>query len=322
MIKGGDDFPRHENKYGVQMFFPKEIVVKPDTSTSIVVDWKNLKKLEETPPEKEDLNIVYKNSTYTDGDLKGQKLDLHMNIMYHPSSKEPSGLLILIPGGGFISCEIHKKLLALRQNLHQNCNLAVAIFEYHVVGNGFYYDALDDIKDAIEFLKKNEKKYNFDANKLIILGNSAGGYFTALYTIKNPEGIKCAVDLYGLSDLTKIGIDYDEECFKKHLTKNSSESMYIFGCKSGKGVGDDEKEAQKTNPVTYITGKEPPFLFMHGDCDRCVSNSQTLLVHNKLLEKGGKSTRYVLKGDDHGKGGFETEECYKVILEFIKNNLN
>ena len=153
------------------------------------------------------------------------------------------------------------------------------------------------------------------------MGNSAEGYFTALYSIKNPEGIKCAIDLYGLSDLTKVGIDYDEECYKNHLTKNSTESMYIFGCQSGKGVGEDEEEAQKANPVNYITGKEPPFLFMHGDCDRRVSNSQTLLVHSKILEKGGKIIRYVLKNDDHGKGGFDTEELLKVVVEFINDNV-
>ena len=119
----------------------------------------------------------------------------------------------------------------------------------------------------------------------------------------------------------KVGSDYDEECYKLHLTKDSSESMYIFGVRSGKGVGEDEKEVQKSNPVNYVTGKEPPFLFMHGDSDTVVSNSQTLYVHNKILEKGGKSIRYVLKGDNHGKGGFETEELLKIIVEFINKNV-
>ena len=313
-------FPGGADKYGAVMYDPKEIVTKPDTSTSIVVDWKNAKKMEPITPEKEDLGIVYKNSVVTDGENKGQKLDLHMNIMYHPNSKEPTKIVLFIPGGGFIRCDINSSILVTRQNL-QKYNIAVAAIEYHVVGNGFYYDALEDIKDAVEFLKKNEKKYNYDINKLIIFGNSAGGYFTALYTIKNPEGIKCAVDLYGLSDLTKVGFDYDEECHKNHLSKNSTESMYIFGCQSGKGVGEDEEEAQKANPVNYVTGKEPPILFMHGDCDIRVSNSQTLLVHNKILEKGGKSIRYVLKGDDHGKGGFDTEELMKVVIEFINDNI-
>ena len=259
-------------KYGAKLFKPKEIVTKPDTSTSIVVDWKNSKKLEPVIPEKEDLNIIYKSSVVTDGENKGQKLDLHMNIMYHPNSKEPTKIILFIPGGGFIGCDINSSIIVTRQIL-QKYNFAVAAIEYHVVGNGFYYDALEDIKDAIEFLRKNEKKYNFDINKLIIFGNSAGGYFTALFSIKNPQGIKCAIDLYGLSDLTKVGIDFDEECYKNHLTKYSTESMYIFGCQSGKGVGEDEKEAQKANLVNYVTGNEPPFLFMHGDCDIMVSNS-------------------------------------------------
>ena len=311
--------PDEATKCGAKMFSPKEIVIKPDTSTSIVVDWTNSQKMTSQTPVKEHLGIVYKSSTFTDGEDKGQKLDLHMNIMYHPDSKEPTKIILLIPGGGFIACDINSSMLLARQNI-QKYNIAIAAIEYHVVGNGFYYDALEDIKDAIEFLKKNQQKYNFDINKLIILGNSAGGYFTALYTIKNPEGIKCAIDLYGLSDLTKVGIDYDEECHKNHLTQYSSESMYIFGCQSGKGVGEDEKEVQKSNPVNYVDGSEPPFLFMHGDSDRCVSNSQTLLVHNKILENKGKSLRYVLEGDDHGRGGFDSEEMLKVIVEFINEN--
>ena len=313
-------FQNEANKYGAKMFDPKEIISKPDTSTSIVVDWKNSKKISPQVTEKEDLNIVYKNSIYTDGENKGQKLDLHMNIMYHPSSKEPTNIILFIPGGGFMRCDINSSILTTRQNLQKH-NFAIAAIEYHVVGNGFYYDALEDIKDAISFLKKNEKIYNYDINKLILFGNSAGGYFTALYTIKNPEGIKCAIDLYGLSDLTKVGIDYDEECHKNHLTKYSTESMYIFGCQSGKGVGEDEEEVQKSNPVNYVTGKEPPFLFAHGDCDRRVSNSQTLIVHNKILEKGGKSKRYVLKNDDHGKGGFESEELLNLMVNFINDNV-
>ena len=313
-------FPKYPNKYGAIMFDPKEIVTKPDTSTSIVVNWRDSKQMSPVTPEKEDLNIVYKRSTFTDGDEKGQKLELHMNIMYHPNSKEPTKIVLFIPGGGFMKCDINSSLLLCRQNL-QKYNMAVAAIEYHVVGNGLYSDALEDIKDAIEFLKKNEKKYNYDINKLIVLGNSAGGYFTALYCTKYPKGIKCAIDLYGLSDLTKVGIDYDEECHKNHLTKYSTESMYIFGCRSGKGVGEDEKEAQKANPVNYVDGKQPPFLFMHGDADTRVSNSQTLLVHNKILEKGGKSIRYVLKDDNHGRGGFDTEDLLKVVVEFINDNV-
>ena len=97
--------------------------------------------------------------------------------------------------------------------------------------------------------------------------------------------------------------------------------MYIFGCESGKGINYDLNEVQKSNPVNFVNGNEPPFLFMHGDNDKLVSNSQTLFVHNKILEKKGKSVRYVLKGDGHGEGGFDTESCFKIILDFINENV-
>ena len=90
-------FIRKENKYGAKMFIPKEIITKPVTSTSIIVNWKDSKQMPPVTPEKEDLNIVYKSSTFTDGDEKRQKLDLHMSIMYHPNSKEPTKISLFIP---------------------------------------------------------------------------------------------------------------------------------------------------------------------------------------------------------------------------------
>ena len=94
-------------KCGAIMFRTKEITKKPDTSTSIVVNWRNSAKMKSITPEKEKLNFIYKSSTYTDGEEgdKGKILDLHMNIMYHPDAKEPSKIILFIPGGGFHSCD-------------------------------------------------------------------------------------------------------------------------------------------------------------------------------------------------------------------------
>ena len=57
-------FSNCTNKYGTKMFMPKEIRVKPDTSTSILIDIKDSKKMTPQIPEKEDLNIIYKNAFY------------------------------------------------------------------------------------------------------------------------------------------------------------------------------------------------------------------------------------------------------------------
>ncbi len=305
------------NEYGTKMTLAKEIRVKADTSTSIVVDWRNEPVV--TVPNvtaKEEKSVVYKKGFYTDGNKKGEELDLHMDIMYHDDAASPQPVILFIPGGGFIGCDSENSLRLERQYIAEH-GYAVASIEYHVVGNGLYTDALQDFRDAIQFLRDNSAKYNIDMNNLFVMGNSAGGYYTALFTAMDSTGIKAAVDLYGLSDLLKIGADFDEECIAAHLSPTSSESQIVNGVLSGKAINDDLESAAKANPLSYIDGNECPMLIMHGDADNLVSSSQSLLVHNSINEKGGSSVRYSLIGAGHGRGGFNTEPALKTILEFL-----
>jgi dipeptidyl aminopeptidase/acylaminoacyl peptidase len=41
-------------------------------------------------------------------------------------------------------------------------------------------------------------------------------------------------------------------------------------------------------------------VLLHGSADQLVSPSQTLILHNALRAKGVDSTRYVVKGANHG----------------------
>ncbi len=310
------------NEYGTKMTLAKEIKVKADTSTSVVVDWKN-EKVVEVPKitAKEEKAVVYKNALYTDGYKKGEKLDLHMNIMYHDDASSPQPVILFIPGGGFIGCDSQNSLRLERQFLAEN-GFAVASIEYHVVGNGFYTDAVQDVRDAMKFLSENAEKYNLDTSRLALMGNSAGGYMTALVSAMDSTGIKASIDLYGLSDLTKIGMDFDDECIAAHLSPTSSESQYVNGVFSGKAINEDLEKAAKANPLSYIDGNECPMLIMHGDADNLVSSSQSLLVHNAINDAGGSSTRYSIIGAGHGRGGFNTEPALKTIVDFLNANLN
>lgn len=310
------------NEYGTKMTLTKEIKVKADSSSSIVVDWKNEKTVEvPNVTAKEEKAVVYKKSVVTDGYKKGEELDLHMDIMYHDDASSPQPVVLFIPGGGFIGCDSQNSLRLERQYLAEN-GFAVASIEYHVVGNGFYSDAVQDVRDAMKFLSDNAEKYNIDTSRLALMGNSAGGYMTALVTAMDSTSIRASIDLYGLSDLTMVGMDFDDECKAAHHSPTSSESQYVNGVFSGKAINEDLEKAAKANPLTYIGGNECPMLIMHGDSDSLVSSSQSLLVHEALLKAGVPSTRYSLVGAEHGRGGFNTEPALKTMIDFLRANLN
>ena len=314
-----------QTEYGSKIHTSKSLKIKCDTSNSIKVNWLNEPpvsvKENEILNSVEEVNLIYKKSKYYDGKNKDSPLDLHTTIMYHPKSKNPSKIIIFIPGGGFVQCKYSTAKLN-EKKFFASFGYSIVSIEYHIIGQGIYKDALNDIFDLINFLKENKEKYNLDTDNIALYGSSAGGYLATLFSIKEKiKEIKCNVILYGICSLGKTGDDFDDDGKKSHLDKNSVESHFIFGVYSNKSILDNIDEVNLSDPLYYINGKECPFILFTGDEDNLVSPSQSLNLHNKLLEFGVKSTRYSLEGATHGKGGFTCEKCMRIILEFLEKYL-
>ena len=314
-----------KTEYNSKIHTSKNLKIKCSTSNSIEVNWLNESPIEikenEILKNIEEVNVTYKSTKYFDGKNKGSPLDLHTSIIYHPKMKTASKIIIFIPGGGFVQCKYSTAKIN-EKKYFASFGYSIVSIEYHIIGQGIYKDALDDILDLINFLKENKEKYNLDINNISLYGSSAGGYLATLFSIKEKiKEIKCCVILYGICSLGKTGDDFDDEGKLSHLDKNSVESHFIFGVYSNKSILDNVDEVNLSDPLFYINGKEVPFLLFTGDEDNLISPSQSLNLHNKLLQFGVKSIRYSLQGATHGKGGFNCEKCMKVILDFLEENL-
>ena len=308
-------------------------VIKPtDNSTSTVLD--NLTsgnyQLSELPAEsglefKED--IVYHQSTDLDGKPMSLKMDL---ITYNDGKERPC--VIYITGGGFMMAPKEGGLY----NRHEiaKAGYVVGSIEYHVIRNGIYSDAVKDVKAAIRYLRANADKYGIDASQIAVWGESAGGYLTAMVGTTNgvkdfEEGensdqsseVQAAIDVFGLSDLTKIGADYDEAAEQAHFTVSSPDGQYIHGKNSGLTSLDKPEVVAKSNPINYVDKNDPPFLLFHGTDDSLVSPSQTLLLHTALQKANVPSTRYVITGVGHGGGQFSSPEVLGIMIEFLNKSL-
>lgn len=307
--------------------------IKPsDNSTSILL--KDLSKerrfIREIPADGE-INllkdIVFHQSKSIDGDPMSLSLDL---LTYKDDKTRPC--VVYVVGGGFSSA-------AKERNLYDRYEIAkagyvVASVQYHVISNGIYSDAVKDIKAAIRFIRANAKKYGINPDKLAVWGESAGGYLAAMVGTTNgvkefedgenqnqSSNVQAAIDVYGLSDLTKIGADYDEAAANAHFTLISPDGKFIHGKNSGLTSLDKPEAVAKANPINYVDKNDPPFLLLHGTQDVSVSPSQTLLMHNALREAGGNSTRYVLEGARHASAEFSDNQVIKVIVEFLDKHL-
>ncbi|MGW8956906.1 alpha/beta hydrolase fold domain-containing protein [Paenibacillus sp. NPDC055715] len=258
---------------------------------------------------------------------------LRMDIL-KPDSKGPLPTVVFVTGGGFVSAN-KDSYLQQRMALSE-AGYIVASIEYRVVPDVTFPAPLEDVKSAIRFLRANADRYGVDKEHIAVMGESAGGYLAAMTGTTNglkefdkgdhldqSSSVQAAIDIYGLSDLTKVGEGFSQEVQEKHKSPSATEALWVNGTAvfgRGGSILDHPEAAAAANPISYVTKDDPPFLIMHGDQDTLVSPNQTEILHNALVEKGVDSTRYVVKGAAHGGDYWLQPEVTQVMIDFLNKH--
>ena len=137
--------------------------------------------------------------------------------------------------------------------------LATANLEYRRVGNegGAWPGTFADIRSAYQFLIQNAQKHNFDAQKVVVIGHSAGGQL-ALCLPAHESRVGAAISLAGVVDL--------QRAYQLHL---SHDAVVEFLRGTPAEVPDHYREA---NPMQLSITKARQWL-IHGTSDDVVPPS-------------------------------------------------
>jgi acetyl esterase/lipase len=143
------------------------------------------------PPPPADVRLPY-------GSDPNQFLELRL-----PKTKSPHPLVINIHGGFWRA----KYDLAHGGHLCAALTakgIATANLEYRRVGNdgGAWPNTFADIRAAYQFLRQNARTQNFDAQKIVIMGHSAGGQL-ALCLAAHESTVTRVISLAGVVDLQR-----------------------------------------------------------------------------------------------------------------------
>lgn len=244
--------------------------------------------------------------------------------------------IVFVTGGGFINAN-RDNGVQLRNYLAEK-GYVVASITYRVAPTAKFPQPLEDVKASIRYLRAHADQWNIDKDRIGIVGGSAGGYLSAFAgttsgttqfdkgeNLQESSRVSCAVDLYGISDPTKIGMDFSPEVQKLHRSAGATEALWVngspvFGGKDG-GILADPKAAAAANPITYIGKNSAPMLLMHGTADKVVSPGQTDLLYQALREKGVPAERYEVPGAAHGGVYWVQDKVLQVIGDFFDKYL-
>jgi acetyl esterase/lipase len=308
-------------------------VAPSDASTSIVIhpDRSDQIRCGKTPI-KTIKNVVYASPNLSNGKSKPLKMDI---LIPEPARKRT--IVLYVPGGGFVVAA-KESALNLRTYVAE-AGFAVASVEYRTTRDGANYrDGVEDIKAAIRYLRANAGQYGIDAGNVVVWGESAGGYLAAMVGVTNDDSsfaaganlnqssdVQGVIDDFGASDISKIAADFDAGTQRAIYTNEGI--IHYIGKTSDANTLDRGIAATVANPIKYIHAKAPPFLIFHGNQDRMVSPSQTLLLHDALVAAGVRSNRYVVDGAAHGDLSFlgdthsgllwSTNQVLNLIVDFL-----
>lgn len=261
-----------------------------------------------------------------------QKLDIYLPR----ENAEKLPVIIYIHGGGYEMGDrkyghIHKLIEALEQGY------AVASVSYRLSQEQVFPAAVQDVRNALRFLRKHAEEYGLDESRMGIFGESAGGNLAALAAMDPEEPVfddhipqplvgvsaqvAACVDWFGVVDMEKILPQNLENNLRpvRNTPDNCPEARYL-----GESLIKVNKEwLEKTNPITYIGPRMCPILIEHGTGDFAVPVQQSKMLYRAILEKMGpeKVEFFMLEGAVHEDSRFESDENMAVVWKFFENRL-
>ncbi len=254
--------------------------------------------------------------------------------IYLPPNPEmiPLPVVVWIHGGGWKS-GTKGNPDRVRGMLHDG--FAVVDINYRLSGEAIFPAQVMDCKAAIRWIRANASTYHFHPDRIGVSGSSAGGHLVAFLgttghtreydvgeNLDYSSAVQAVCDWFGPTDIMCLDEQAVPGSMLKHNAPDSPESKLVGGPITEEPY---RTTAKKVNPITYITGKEPPFLILHGDADKTVSPQQSELLHAALKKAGDDSTLYIVKGGQHGLRGGSGEErdeaLEKMVADFFKTHL-
>jgi acetyl esterase/lipase len=137
-------------------------------------------------------------------------MDMHLDVYQVPSDK-PTPVVIQIHGGGWIRGDRPNGSGSMGPFFA--AGMSVVAVQYRNAIDAPAPAAVQDVLCALSWVKKNAAKYNFDPNRVVTWGGSAGGHLALMAgyapAAMDPPGctdqpkVVAVIDMYGASDVAE-----------------------------------------------------------------------------------------------------------------------
>ncbi len=251
---------------------------------------------------------------------KGGDVELKLDLALPGEGAGPFPAVVCIHGGGWQGGS--RQDLAKTIEVLAGRGYAAATISYRLVPKATFPAQIEDCKAAIRWLRANAEKHHIRADRIGVVGFSAGGHLCCLLGTTaakdglegsggNPDQssrVQAVVSFFGPTDFTTRTWSADLE----------TKLLVPF---VGASFDDKPELYRRLSPIVYVSKDAPPFLFFHGTEDTLVSPRHSEALAEKLRAAGVSAKVVLLQGEGHGWRGDKLLQSVEQMVAFFDEQL-
>ena len=226
--------------------------------------------------------------------VQGVKLRFDASL---PATTDPAPAAIIVHGGGWVRGDRRLDVQPLFQPL-EDAGIAWFSIDYRLATDVTQFGvAIDDVEEAVRFIKAHAAEYNINPNRIALIGESAGGQLAAMAALRadHAASVKAVVALYTPTDLVSLfqHSTFVPARFRDGVRGTPWEGMVLAGL-------------SQLSPIENVRHDMPPFLFIHGTADSLVPFTQSTQMCARMQQAGAACEVFPVEGAGHGLRWWES----------------
>jgi len=226
---------------------------------------------------------------------EGMSLRLDASI---PEGSGPFPAAIIVHGGGWVRGDKKIDVAPLFKPL-SDAGIAWFSINYRLVTDPLHFGvAVNDVEEAIRFVKAHADEYRIDPARIALIGESAGGQLAGMAALNNAPGtsVKAVVAIYAPTDL--VALLKNSELIPSQI-RNRVQGTPFEGLLSAL--------LAQLSPIEKVRAGMPPFLMIHGTADPLVPLAQSIAMCNRMQSVGAPCELFKVPGGGHGIRRWESD---------------
>lgn len=203
--------------------------------------------------------------------------------LYQPEGPGPWPAVLLIYGGSWSDADHRWQMRLLARKLARR-GYVVMNASYRGTPAFHYPAPVDDLREALRWLRAHAADYRVDPNKIASYGFSAGGHLAAqLGTLSGPPEVRVQA-VVAASAPTALFLFPDSPVLQTFLATTYEQNPQVF---------------REASPVTHVSTDDPPVFQYQGTADRTVSPEHSRVFKAALDRAGIRNELLWLEGKAH-----------------------